>query len=449
MNPLGLTLTTVLSILILALPRAWAPCMLIIGALSMTVGQMVLIGPFHFTAIRVLLFFGIIRILIRKERPSTSLNYIDKWFIAWVATNAIMFIICRASFAAFVNRLGFAYNALGYYFFFRCTVWNIEEINRLIRTAAIMASIVAIGMFIEKITQRSIYAIFGGIYDNIGTESWVRNGRVRCQGPFTISILAGSFGATLFPLMMGQFNLKGMRRNVAILGFISSIAITILSASSGPMMCLASVIIGFSCWFIKDKMRIVRWCILIGLIFAALLMHAPVWYLIYKVGVFSGGDSWHRAHIINQAFVHLNEWWLCGTAQTGHWMPYTLPDGQSDITSAYLANGVEGGIAAMFFFIMIIVQCFKAIGRSTLIAQDLKKKFFIWCLGCALIGHTINFISVSYFDQIIIFWYLLLAFISLISAYQTGNESETTIDAYAEENEPLHISKQVLYDHHK
>jgi hypothetical protein len=41
-------------------------------------------------------------------------------------------------------------------------------------------------------------------------------------------------------------------------------------------------------------------------------------------------------------------------------------------------------------------------------------KYFAWALGAALFAHAVTFISVSYFDQNVIIFYLLLASISVL-----------------------------------
>jgi hypothetical protein len=39
----------------------------------------------------------------------------------------------------------------------------------------------------------------------------------------------------------------------------------------------------------------------------------------------------------------------------------------------------------------------------------------IWSLGVCLFGHCVSFLSISYFDQMIVMWYWLLAVISVLS----------------------------------
>jgi hypothetical protein len=73
------------AVALLALPRRWAPLPLLAGACYMTLGQSVVIGPFHFTVIRLLLLVGIIRVLARKERLLGGLNGLDWMMLAWAA----------------------------------------------------------------------------------------------------------------------------------------------------------------------------------------------------------------------------------------------------------------------------------------------------------------------------------------------------------------------------
>jgi hypothetical protein len=42
-------------------------------------------------------------------------------------------------------------------------------------------------------------------------------------------------------------------------------------------------------------------------------------------------------------------------------------------------------------------------------------KMSVWVLGAALLTHAVNFISISYFDQNVVNWYMLLAMISTVS----------------------------------
>ncbi len=74
---------------------------------------------------------------------------------------------------------------------------------------------------------------------------------------------------------------------------------------------------------------------------------------------------------------------------------------------------VEGGLVTLVLFIAVIVLCYKGIGRGLgVMGTQWRKRILLWALGASLFAHLVSFWGVSYFDQIIVAWYLLLAMIS-------------------------------------
>jgi hypothetical protein len=146
-------------------------------------------------------------------------------------------------------------------------------------------------------------------------------------------------------------------------------------------------------------------------------MKSPFWYILARLSSLTGGTGWHRAYLIDQAIRYVNEWWLVGTKVTSHWMPTGLliDPTKADITNQYLVQGVNGGLITMIIFIVIIVLGFKMVGRTVRIIgnEDFPVGILVWSMGAALFAHSVSFISVSYFDQIQVFWFFLMAAISI------------------------------------
>jgi O-antigen ligase len=147
-------------------------------------------------------------------------------------------------------------------------------------------------------------------------------------------------------------------------------------------------------------------------------MKDPVWYIIARVSELTGGTGWWRSYLIDRAITYFNEWWLIGTTYTAHWMPMPLPSNpnHSDITNQYIYEGVSGGLVKLILFVAIIVQCFRAIGFSlqTMKEMPFSKRILVWSMGVSLVVHVASYFSVVYFDQMIVFWYLLLAIIAVL-----------------------------------
>jgi hypothetical protein len=94
-------------------------------------------------------------------------------------------------------------------------------------------------------------------------------------------------------------------------------------------------------------------------------------------------------------------------------MPYALPanPNMTDITNHYLVQGVHGGFLTMALFIAIIWYSYKRLGNALREKSfDSEKKWIIWTIGATLFAHCVTFLSVSYFDQTIIVFYLQIAF---------------------------------------
>jgi len=415
-NLIGFIFMVTMGLLVLFLPRRFAVLPIIMAVCFITLGQVINVASLHFTVFRIIIFIGFVRVIIRNEISSIRLHTIDKILIAYVITSATAYILLRSgSSEAFISQLGFVFNSLFLYIVFRSLIHDLDDINAIFKMLALIAVPIAVAMFIEKATGRNLFSIFGGVPE----FTMIRDGKIRAQGAFAHPILAGTFGATTLPFMIALWSLSKGKRLIAGLGIISVTMITVASSSSGPVMTYLVIMVGMAMWYARDHMRAVRWFILLSLISLHMVMKAPVWALIGKVSEVIGGGGWHRFMLIDAAISHFDEWWLLGTDVTRHWMPtgVTWSEKHTDITNQFISVGINGGFLSLILFIAIIVFCFKNIGMKLkeISSAEFPIKFTIWCIGVSLVGHVASFTSVHYFDQFIVFWYLLLALITTIS----------------------------------
>lgn len=432
-NPFALALTLFMGLLIIILPRKLAIVPMIIIALYQTFGQQIIIFELNFYMLRILMLFGIFRIIFREGIYSISLNPIDKAILWWLAVTIITYSLARQTSDALINRLGFAYNVIGTYFFFRFLICDIDDINRVFKIIAILIVPIAFIMLYESRTGTNPFAVFGGVL----TDSELRNGIPRCQGPFGHPILAGTFGATLVPLFVSFWWQSLSGKIFACVGIIAAMIITVTSNSSGPVMTLLFAVVGLSVWPIRNHMKAVRWGLCLTLLaLHFFIMKAPVWYLTARISEMMGsGGGWYRSYLIEQTVNHFNEWWFIGAKDTAIWMPFSLSGypGQADITNQFVAEGVNGGLVKLILFILILVRCFQGLGERLRVTDDREfpTKIFLWAMGSALLAHIVSFFSVSYFDQIYVFWYLLLACISTVSLFPKSIELSENVHAEA------------------
>ncbi len=434
LNTFGLALTLLMVFIVLIVPRKYAALPIIVIASYVTLGQDILVASLHFYLTRILILAGWIRAVIRKEVSLPELTPLDKGVILWVIVSVVIYVYRESSMEALINRSGFAFDALGLYFLFRFLIKDYSDIVRICKMLAIIVMPLAISMLIEKATGRNLFSIFGGVPE----ISSIRDGRIRCQGSFMHSILAGTFGVTTFFLLAGLASQGKDARKLSILGLISTLVIIITSASSGPVLAFFFGLIAMKMINYRERMRTIRWGIVLSIISLHLIMNAPVWYIFDRISSVTGGTGWYRGELINSFIMHFNEWWLLGTSNTVHWMPFSLTPTMVDITNYYIRNAVDGGLISLVLFISLLVKSFKVLGKSISRPghEQHATRMLIWSLGVALFAHMISFISVSYFDQIVVFWYLLLAMVSLVGTLALSQDAKK---AFALPKENLHV----------
>jgi hypothetical protein len=407
-----------LAVLQLVLPRRYAFVPVMVAGCYMTLGQALLISGFHFHLLRLLIVCGLARIVIRKEFSGIRLTGIDGVLIPWLLMTCFLYVLVDGTNVTAAGRIGDAYDVLGIYILVRASIRTIDDIAAVTKACALVIIPLGLLFLVESVTGRNPFSALGGV----ALLSEIRNGRVRCQGPFLHPILAGTFAATAIPPLVGLLVSGNGSRLLAALAILSSTIIVITSGSSGSVTAFILGTAGLICWWCRKMMRLIRWGMVFGLLVLAAVMKEPVWFLIARVSDLTGGGGWYRSALIDAAVNHFDEWWLFGTGYTAHWMATGIiaNENSADIVNQFIAQGVRGGLLTLVLFIWLIVKCFKCIGTAVSSKADYSEpaRFLMWSIGCALVGHVASFFSVSYFDQIIIFWYLLLGMIAAI-AHQT------------------------------
>ena len=417
-NILGFAFGLILGGLTLLLPRRFAYIPFLVSASSITIGQRIDLLGINFHMMRILILFGWLRLYLRGEIQSLEWNRIDKAVLWWALVGVLTYTIRLGTFDGLISALGPAYNALGAYFFFRLLIRDWQDVRRIVLTISIIFIPLAILMAIENHTGRNLFSIFGGVPE----ITMIREGRLRCQGPFRHPILTGTFAATSIPLIIGLLMSPLNKKKTLIwIGLVGAFVVTMLSASSGPLMTLSAAILGLILWKFRQRTRLMFWGIILGIAFLHfVIMKSPVWFLIGRLGNVIGGTGWHRSVLIDEAVKHFHEWWLLGTSYTAHWakdwplMILPWEPNMIDITNQFIFIGVNGGMVPLLLFILILYRCFNGIGQLFRLSTEIPiwRKFLYWCMGVALLSHVVSFLSVAYFDQIIVFWWSLVAMIS-------------------------------------
>lgn len=412
MGPVGAVMMMIAIVMMFALPRKYIVIPVLLAVFLVPRGEVVVVGGSHFPPSRIIALFGLIRLVALQRWSKRSwfpggFTNIDRAVLICILAHPVAFILLWREMAAVTNQLGYLLGELGIYLLLRSLITDREGIFRVVKVFAVIAAINAVGMIYEHFRIQNLFGIIIGGVDPVPL---IREGRVRSQGAFGHSILAGVFGAMLLPLFVLLWT-HAKCRILAIVGFFSSLVMVLTSASSTPLMAVFGIIVGTCCWPLRKNMRVVRWTVALTLLALHLVMKAPVWFLIARVDMVGGSASFDRANLIDVFVRHFWDWWLVGTRDIGSW-------GWSmwDLSDYYVSQGESGGLVALIFFIAIISRCLARLGNARRLATSTKQQWFFWLFGIAIYANVMAFFGVSYWDQTEVAWFALVAMACVATA---------------------------------
>lgn len=437
---------------------------LILAALSLSVAQLLLSKRWAFipllvagahlgnreilpelTTARLLILIGLGNALRSGYLTSLGKSPLDRWFLLFSFVAILSAIGHRADPWApspFSARVGLALNVFGTYLYGRAYLPDLESFKRFAMGLIIVILPLAVGMLIEQRTRKNLYHVVGA-----GNEIPIlREDRVRAQGPFRHPILAGTAGATILPF--AYLALRTGNRVRALIGLASCTGVVLACASSGPLAALSVGAFGIGIWRWRHRIRWILWSAIAFAIFFVIFSGRGPWYLMASMDLVGGSTGWHRAKLIDQGYVYISEWWLWGTDYTRHWMVtgVSWSPNHVDMTNYYLHLGVIGGLPLTLTLVCILVSAFRMLGRRMreLRAASSQDEIILWCAGTSLAMHAISFASVSYYDQMYVFFYILLGAIPGLVA-TAGSLPPTTPTSTPTMTEPVAVSPLRYY----
>lgn len=401
----------------LFLPRKRAVIPLLLISLLTPYGQTMVVGGIHLYVGRIVLVFACGRLfaeycVMKRGVFLGGFNPIDKAFVLWSVCHATAFILLHQQGAAVVNQFGNIIDCLGGYFVLRFMIQEQEGLQNAIMALCFVAVIAGLSMVGEQLTHTNLFGFIGG-----QVSPQIREDRIRSVGPFAHPILAGVYGGTVLPLFL-WFWWASKRRIAATFGVVAAILMVITSASSTPVMACGAGVFGLCLWSLRKRMRAIRWIAVAAILGLALVMKAPVWFLIARLELIGGSSGYHRAQLVDQFVNRWQEWWLLGTDNNQEW-GWFLWDAQNQ----FVCEGLTGGIIALFFFVLIVSRSFGLLGKARkAIEFDREQEWLIWTLGSVLFAHCVAFWGSNYFDQIRIWWFGTLAMIVAITSAALAEE---------------------------
>lgn len=412
---------------VLALPRKYVALPLLWMVLLVPPAQQIYIAGLHLFALRLVVLFGLIRMLTSGKGNHGKLlpggmNGIDRAFLLWVVSQAACVMLLYHVGQAVINQISYLWDWAGGYLVLRWALQDEQDVYRSLKWLAFLIVPVAVGMIIEQAKLFNMFSLLGGV----AATPAVREGKIRSSGVFAHPIIAGTVGGVIVPLL--ALLLKNSKSRIAgACGLVCATIMMWTSNSSTCIMAYAAGLFAFLFWPLRKSMKKVRWGIVISLAGLQLVMKAPIWFLVARVDLTGGSSSYHRAELIDQ-FVHrFFDWCLIGVGDSSSWGLDMW-----DVQNQFVNVGETGGLLAFICFIVVITRGFKSIGNARKIVDgDKDREWMVWCLGAALFANVVAFFGVNYFDQSRVLWFLLLAMISAVTVSVSAKPPESHDPALA------------------
>jgi hypothetical protein len=415
-TPIGLAALAIAIVLVFVLPRKWVVVPLLLFVFLVPLGEQFNVGGLHFIVHRIVILCGCLRVLVKSFSTDRifagGFTGIDKVFLLWAFCRATAFVLLYHVGAAVVNQLGFLWDTLGAYFLLRYLIRDVDDIRRMAKVFVVIAVIMAACMLYEQRYLTNLFSLLMG--GQVMPD--IRNGHVRCRGVFAQEIIASVFGGTLVPLFIWLWSVP-KAKVAAVVGLVASVIITITASSSTGISAAAAGIGTLCLWPLRKHVRWMLCGVVAAILGLALVMKAPVWFVLSHVDFAGGSTGWDRANLIDQCVRHFSSWWLVGTADNANWGFFTW-----DLCNQFVAEAVQGGLATLVLFLLLISKSFRRIGVARKMARNPTQERLLWTIGCILCAHLAGFFGISYFDQIKNWWFVTLAMIPAASmAVQLSN----------------------------
>ncbi|MGB7730544.1 MAG: hypothetical protein WBL50_21120 [Candidatus Acidiferrum sp.] len=406
LHPLVAVYLLIAIMLILFLPRRKAISVFLFAFFTIPIEQVVVLGGFHFTALRFLILAGLIRRVFSRKTSSDRFGSLDWAVLLWSISASIAFCLEYQEKQAIIKQMGELLDTLGGFLVVRFLIPDGETMRRTLKTLAVICVVLGICMVFEQVGHRNVFGYIG--YPSVDVV--VRNGHVR-SGATLGCIHAGAFSGVLIPLFLWLWTDKKSRM-IAYAGLVGALAMVFTSYSSTSFLALMGSIVGLACWPLRKQMRLVRWalaCMLVGL---HIVMKAPVWALIQRIDLTGSSSGTHRYMLVDMTFRHFSDWWLVGAKEYTTWGYDSW-----DLCNQFVAVALMGGLLTLIFYIVIFKLSFASIGTARKLANgDRDQEWLFWCFGASLFATVVAHFGINYMAQLIMAFFCLLVCIFVVTS---------------------------------
>ena len=381
--------------------------------------QRVVISGLDFNALRIVTTIGFIALLARGSFRDLKPALLDKIVVLSLLVPIFAGMV-RGSSGSAVTYIGFFADGVGIYFIGRVVLIDLRSVTAFAWALLIISIPVAIAMAIEKTTGRNFFSIFG-----IAEFTPVRMGKLRAQGAFAHSIIAGCWFAASLPILISQWKSSAnpsMGKAIVVCGVPLAVVGVFATASSTPIAAACVVLGGALIYPFRNYIASVRPYAICAAVIIHFVSLNGIHHLIYTRFAFvTGSTGYHRYKLVDAAIQQFPNWFLFGQNGT-----YSWGWGLDDVTHEFVLAAVRGGLAGLALLVTILVLSFRNAG-VLMRSRDPKVVFVGYFLGVSVLAHSCSFLGASYFGQIHLLYFFTLGGLQTLSLNLGSNPRVSTM----------------------
>ena len=365
------------------------------------------IGIFHLYGVRIIAIIGFIKIRVTPKDQGVCWNKIDKLFIFYNLLGSFIYIVASVNtLGAILFKSGVFVDSVLLYYVLRHSINSRKDVQLIIKTFCYCVIVLLPFAMFEFFSAQNLFAFLGR------SAIAIRNGEIRATTTFSHAILFGSFAAALVPMFWGGY--KAQKSKLTLFAIYCCLFFVVACSSSSPIVALAGgvCLLCFFRW--KQYSSLLAKFTLFTAIFIHLVRKSPLWHFIYiRIQIKASSTGLHRYMLTDASVKEFWNWWLLGYGDIGpQWHLKYWPQNNAqftDVTNYYLLEGVRGGFFTMMLFIYLCYTSVRVLGRYSISQDQTGDQWLWWGFTVMMIAHCLTFLSVAYFGQITMLFFLTIA----------------------------------------
>ena len=401
-----------------ALKPTRALCVFVIALLAYSQNLTVPLGSLDFTVSRIVILALMANLLFKSR-----LYRIFRW--RWADTLVLLSFL--AALIAYMKNVepmmvlerqgGWFLDAILPYYAARLTIRTRSDLIAMVKVLALVGIPLALMGIVQSVTGSNPVGFMESHYgfglaeaESYGVRTR-RFGLWRADVTIGNAIIFGLFFAGAAPLAMGLMGQRIWRKwkilivtGLLLVGVVSSV-------SSAPLFATVSAFAMIAAFRLRRHWRVMLVLVIAGILFVEVFSNRHFYHVLTRLA-FNKETAYYRIGLVEEAMGGgMQDHWLVGYGYVGVGPGNDNTDFNwyhQDLVNIYIRKLAQTGLLGLLPFLLINILFYRELVRAARRTRNKADQWLIWCLGAALLGQNVAFLTVSAMGQVEVLLYMLI-----------------------------------------